>query len=362
MLIMMWMLVLALALPVQAQDRGLEKEWKEILAAARKEGKVVVKGPPDQATRRDLPAKFWARFGIEMEYLGGRSGDIVSRIVNERQAGIYAVDVLLGGVQTMGEVLYQGKMLEPLRPKLILPEVVDPTKWRKGKLWFADPEETYILRLLNFGTELLSINTHYVKPGEIQSMRDLLQPKWRGKIAARDPSASGFGSALAAAFYVQFGEEFVKKLYAGQNVVITRDERQLSDWLAHGIYPVVIAGGTGVYKIKEEGFPIEIVYSLSDLAGIVSSGSGYMSLVNKSPRANAARVFANWLASREGLEVYARANLTPSTRNDIDESFVQPADKIPRPGVNYFDISAWDFSLNQVRSVSKRMEEILKKK
>src|SRR5690348_7817742 len=43
--------------------------WDDILAAAKKEGKVTVSGPPDPDARAKLPAAFKDKFGIELEYL-----------------------------------------------------------------------------------------------------------------------------------------------------------------------------------------------------------------------------------------------------------------------------------------------------
>ena len=70
---------------------------------------------------------------------------------------------------------YPEKMLAPLRPALVLPEVLDPTKWRAGKLWFTDPEERYVLRLFNTVDPVFYINTQYVKPGEISAARSRAQ-------------------------------------------------------------------------------------------------------------------------------------------------------------------------------------------
>ena len=47
----------------------------------------------------------------------------------------------------MAGILYREKLLDPLKPALLLPEVTDPTKWKKGGLWFIDPEDKYVLRL-----------------------------------------------------------------------------------------------------------------------------------------------------------------------------------------------------------------------
>ena len=44
-------------------------------------------------------------------------------------------------------VYYPEKMIDPLKPLLILPEVTEESKWKRGKPWFIDPEEQYILML-----------------------------------------------------------------------------------------------------------------------------------------------------------------------------------------------------------------------
>lgn len=150
--------------PVYAQQKGWEKEWNEAMAGGKKEGKVVVATSPDPVMR-EIAAKFKARFGITLEHLVGSSSQLAARLETERLAGINSVDVFLAGVQTVANVLYPEKMLDPLKPQLILPEVIEPKRWKKGKLWFADPEERYVLRVYSTITGLLHINTDYVKPG-----------------------------------------------------------------------------------------------------------------------------------------------------------------------------------------------------
>ena len=237
---------LSLGLPALAQQSGWEKQWSEILSAARKEGKVVVMGSADPVVRKELPAAFKARFGISLEYISGRGADNSARVRMERQAGVYTVDVVFSGLANLGGEYYSEKMLDPLRPMLILPEVVDPSKWKKGKLWFVDPEEKYILRLYYYISSAgLSINTQQVKAEEIKSIKDLLLPQWKSKFSAYDPTVSGPGSMDAARYYRQFGEEFVRRLYIDQKPAIGRDKRQFSDWLARGTYPISLAAGAG---------------------------------------------------------------------------------------------------------------------
>ncbi len=350
-----------LPVPAWAQSQDWEKEWNKIIAAAKKEGKVVVKGDDDPKTRLELPARFTAKFGIPVEYIGGRSSQIAGRLRVERRAGLYTFDVFIGGMGTLSNIIYPEKMLDPLKPVLILPEVVDPSKWKGGKLPFVDPQEKYVLRLFRTVGTMFEINTRFVNPDEFKVIRDLLNPKWKGKISVADPTAGGSGSGIAAKLYVQFGEEFVKRLYIDQNPVRTRNRRQMADWLAQGTYPISIyVGSNRVKPLLEEGFPIKVISGLADAPGSLSSGSGQVTLMNNAPHPNAARLFINWLVSREGLEFYSRIQTSATTRRDIDESFLPP-EEIPRPGVNYFASDNWEFKTLQEEKIRLRMKELLKR-
>src|SRR5919112_3789192 len=141
-------------LAAAAQSSHWKASWDAMLAAARQEGKVVVAGPPSQELRRTLPAAFKARYGITLDYMGGRSTELAPRLRTERQAGIHSLDVVFAGNESMALVFHREKMLQPLRPALQLPEVVDGKNWKKGKLWFGDPEDQYILRLANSVTTM----------------------------------------------------------------------------------------------------------------------------------------------------------------------------------------------------------------
>lgn len=348
-----------LAPPVWAQGKDWEEEWNKLLAAAREEGSVVVMGSADPDVRRVLPAAFRERFGISVEYIGGRGGDNAARLRVERRAGQYTVDVAFAGLRQLGSTYYPEGWLKPLKPVLILPEALDPTKWKLGRLWFLDPEEKYLLRLYNYITGgILSINTQYVRAEEFKSIKDVLHPRWRGKISVYDPTTTGTGSQDATRFYVQFGEQFLKRLYVEQNPGVSRNKRQLADWVAHGTYPISLGVETeGVIRMKEQGLPVELLY-LPDSPGTLSAGNGVVALMNKAPHPNAARVFVNWIASKEGLEILGRARRKSTTRNDIDESYA-PSWEVPRPGVEYYDSYTWE-NIAQTDKVMEHMKVLLK--
>lgn len=342
-----------------AQEPGWEAKWNQIVAAGKKEGKVVFAAAPDPLMRRLIPEKFTARFGIRVEYLAGRSSDMGTRLQLERQGGIFSVDAVTAGVQSMSAAFYKEKLIDPLKPALILPEVLDRTKWKSGKLWFIDPEEQYILRLFNTASSLFFINTRIVPPGELKSVKDLLNPKWRGKISVFDPTDAGTGSNTAAALYVQFGEEFIKNLLVDQKPVFSRDKRQMEDWLARGTYPISFgARGDEVIRLQKEGFPI-VKPLLPDAMDMLTAASGLLAIMNRAPHPNAAQVFLNWLASKEGAEIFSRAQLHATTRNDVDESFL-PAEVVPRPGVKYFDTYDWEFTNTTKEKVRVLVKKLLR--
>lgn len=358
--ILVTLLVVFLASPCWGQGKGWESEWNKILLAARKEGKVVVRGSSDPLLRRELPAVFEKKFGVGLEYLIGRSSEVAAKLRLERQAGMSSIDVFMAGVDTLSSVLYQEEMIEPLRPQLILPEVLEPASWKKGQLWFADPDGKYALRLNNRISSLLHVNTRYAKREDLKSVRDLLHPQWKGKIAVFDPTLIGTGIETASAFYVQLGEEFVRKLYIEQRPVMSRDTRQLADWLARGTYPLVFSvPDRDVERLQQEGIPLATIYGFPDFPGSVGAGSGLLVLMKKAPHPNSARLLVNWMASKEGVEFLSRIHRVASTRSDVDESFLPP-DQIPRPGVSYFDLADWDYAVKRKTEIRSRMAKILK--
>jgi iron(III) transport system substrate-binding protein len=356
-------LLLAMLLPSIAQGQTVanwQKKWDETLKAAREEGKVVVTGPLDAQVRKLLPEAFKKRYGIAMEYQSARGSDSANKMRAERAAGIYTADAALAGSNTMFTVMLREKMLTPLKPYLILPEVTEGRNWKRGSIWFVDPEEQYVLRLFSTVSEAFWINTQEVKPGELRSIQDLLNPRWKGKIAFMDPTVAGTGANQAANLYAMFGAEFVRKLFIDQQTAFSRERRQLTDWLAHGTYHVVFGAEDGeLNRLRNEGMPINSVHGLEDTAGSLSGGN-QLALYTNAPHPNAARVFANWMGSKEGSEVYARAlNMVP-VRTDIDASAFMPPEVIPKQDLNYFDPYLYEFTVTTKEEARRAIKEMLR--
>ena len=101
------------------------------------------------------------------------------------------------------------------------------------------------------------------------------------------------------------------------------------------------------------------IFELSDMRPFVGSSPWLLTVVNKAPHPHAAQVFVNWLASKEGLEIYSRGYSAATLRIDVDESFLDRR-VIPRPGVNYFDVDDWNYNAKEGERIRLRIREILK--
>jgi iron(III) transport system substrate-binding protein len=353
-------LLLLLPSPALAQQKGWEKEWNETLAAAKKEGRVTVAGSPDPVMRNEIIPKFTSRFGIQVEFIAGRASQYIGKVQTERSAGIYSVDIFMTGVDSTVNTLYPGKLIDPLRPLMLLPEVLDPSKWKTGKLWFIDPEQSFVLRVFRSLSGLFFYNADHVKDEEMRSSKDLLNPKWRGKISTDDPMVAGTGAANAAMLYVELGGEFVKRLYIDQKPVFSRERRQYTDWLARGTYPICLSCRADDLKtLRKDGFKLVEVFEISDISPRVNGSPWLLTLANKAPHPNAARVFTNWIASKEGLETYSRGYGAATLRTDVDDSFLERG-TVPRAGIKYFDDTEWNWAVAGRREARDKVQQLLR--
>jgi iron(III) transport system substrate-binding protein len=353
-----------------ASGAGGASEWDALVAAARQEGTVAVLGPPTPDLRRRAPEAFQRRFGVTLEYVGQASSDYAARLLSERSAGVYSADVVVSGANTMYEVIADSGriengamgMLAPLRPALMLPEVLDPAKYRTGKPLFMDPAEQYVLRTANYSNHDVAVNTDQVRPADIVTPQDLLKPEYRGKMAAYDPTIPGAGISDAIYKYERLGRDYVKRLFVDQEVFFTRDHRQTADLLAHGSRPLAMyLQGQAIGDLQEQGLPVTALPHLQGLAPAVTGGFSYVGLLDRAPHPNAAKLFVNWMTSREGQQLWQEAQRQASTRNDLDETGMPDWFKrtVPDPAIEYFDNQSWDFVLNTTPRLLPELRQLL---
>jgi iron(III) transport system substrate-binding protein len=317
------------------QDKGWEKQWNELVAAAKKERSVaVMSSAGGTEVRTALTQPFRDQYGVEVEYLRAPSASVIaSRVKTERAAGQFLWDIFIGGTSTPMTALRPEGALEPIEPALLLPEVKDGRNWFGGKLEFAE-KQRLILIMLSYSKSAIFVNTNLVKSEDFKSLKDLLDPKWKGKLLSGDPRVAGPGQATFAFFYEhkELGADFIRKL-AGQNIQFLRDYRQGVEWLAMGKYPILIGGSdVDAELFIKQGLPVRIVNPghLKE-GGYLTVGPGAVALLNKAAHPNAAKLYLNWLLSKEGQTVFAKAVGYASRRQDVPRP-VEPWKYPPQQG------------------------------
>jgi len=338
-----------------------QADWEQAKQGGAKEGEVVLYGP-------HLPffAKIWEQFehahpGIKITSEPGRGADHLKRISAERRAGIYKVDLVMGGANVLHG--FAANALDPIVPVLILPEVTRESAWWGKKLRLTDQGQKTILSFSESAkASTIAYNTKSVNPREIQAWKDLLHPKWKGKIAGFDPRASGGGDPFRF-FQVEFGPEFIIRLVRDMDIVFTRDLHQGLDWLASGKYELYLGSALFTLEAKEKGLPVDsIPHSMKDGETMGLGGVCCVALINKAPHPHATKVFLNWLLSKEGQLLWQRYSKTNSLRVDISKDDVHEA-FVPKDGVKYFMATSYQYQDPELgRSLQKLIDDALAKR
>jgi iron(III) transport system substrate-binding protein len=318
---------------VHAGEASWQAEWEKTIAAAKREGQLTIYG--QSGDERIYVEAFQKAFpSVRVAYTSGRLSELVSRIMTERRAGKYLPDIAIGGTTVPLETLKPAGVLEPVQPLLILPEVVEGAGWFQKKLWFAD-EGKYVVIWRGSVVPLFSINTKLASAGEFKTYSDLLNPKWKGKIVALDPRRPGNAANLTVFLYATptLGRNFLKRLFGEMDVTFSNDRYQIVDWLARGKFAVNLFSPVSREDMKA-GLPLADVKASGPAP--LGAGAASASLLNRAPHPNAARLFLNWLLSREGQIAYQKASENNSLRTDIPKKGIVDPDEVPEEGREYF--------------------------
>ncbi len=319
---------------------GAQAQWEKLVTAAKNEKEVMVYSAGTGEVMRALAAAFESKYGIRVDFVTGRAPEISQKIVREREAGLYLVDaVIAGGPAVLVTMKPQG-YIDGLDPVLVLPEVVDPKVWVQGVMPFNDKEHTHI-KMVATVLRYMMRNTDMTTEGDLKSYEDLLNPKWKGKIAMVDPTTTGsalnFVTLLATDVWgLDKTLEFLRKLVA-QDPVVTRDLRLQLEWVSKGKYPIAVAPQTDVTaEFVALGAPVASVQAVE--GGQISAGVSGLAVVKNRPHPNATTVFVNWLLSREGNAIYIKSAGQPSSRVDVKVDGI-PAIFYPQPGEKLYSDS-----------------------
>jgi iron(III) transport system substrate-binding protein len=134
-----------------------------------------------------------------------------------------------------------------------------------------------------------------------RTWKDLLDPKWKGKLVTAHPGYSGVIATHVLALVHLYGWDYFKQL-AQNKPMLVQSAVDPSGVVASGERPVAANGGDYTfYQTKKKGNPLEIVYPVDGVPLVVSPTA----ITSFAPHPNAARLFTDFTFTREIQQVLA---------------------------------------------------------
>jgi iron(III) transport system substrate-binding protein len=262
------------------------QDWDALVAAAKKEGKIVLYNGTSLNIAQAVSKAFEAKYGISVDAVNATPSAIRERVRTELANGRTIGDVRLAGVSSGVPEIALGFY----QPPGALPNI------GKAKNGYRDTTGTLVPATV--GRFTILVNTSMLSEAEQpKSWHDLLDPKWKGKIISTDPRTGGSGLTNYSVWYERFGKEFIDKL-AAQNVTMGSDIRLMERQVARGEYPIHIPF-TSSDLITLEGLPVKAVIPTDGEPTITTA----MGLLKDAPHPNAGRLFMNFWLEDEAQKI-----------------------------------------------------------
>jgi iron(III) transport system substrate-binding protein len=267
---------------------------QRVLEGARKEGTLTLYSSAATSDANAQVAAFEKKYGVKLKVWRGSSEDIAHRVINEQRAGRFEVDV----VETAGpdlEALVREKALQEFRTP-VSAELI-PAATLAHRLWIMSRLSIYVG----------AYNTSLIKPADApRSYEDLLDPRWKGKLAIEADDANWFMQLSAIV-----GEDKAAKLFrdivARNGMSVRKGHTLLANLVPTGEVPLALtAYAYRVEQLKKEGAPVEILY----LPPVIALPTG-IAVAQKAPHPYAAALFADFFLT-DGQEILVQRGNTPT--------------------------------------------------
>jgi ABC-type Fe3+ transport system substrate-binding protein len=279
-------------------------EWDELVAAANRDGEVDVHGGPGKLYEQVLTQGFRRAFPqVKVVFSGSSGRDAIPRITRERAAGVYNWDVSIGGTPSILQTLMPAGAFVALRPAFLLPEITDDEAWFNGlDAGWMDAAKRYVLGFEATVTAPVLVNWDFVSHDDLKRHEDLLDPRFADKIVWDDPRLPGAGVGVGQRLLINFGADFLERLFAGQKIAYSSNPRQQAEWMVRGRYPIGLgSAGEEITPFQQQALGKNIAaFDLKLPHPTLSTGFGTVSIMDRAPHPNAAKLYVNWLLSKAG--------------------------------------------------------------
>jgi len=322
------------ALP--ARNAAAASALDDVTRAAIAEGEVDVHGGPGKLYAEVMTEGFRQAYPqIKINFTGLSGRDAIPKILREREAGLYNWDVYVGGTPSILQALMPAGAFAPLRPALLTAEVLDDKAWYGGlDAGWMDKTKTFVLGFEATVSAVMMVNWEVVPRDTLKTYQDLLKPQFADKIVWDDPRLPGQGVASAQTLLINFGPEFLTKLF-GQKIAYTNNPRQNAEWVVRGRYPIGIATAfEELQPFLDQGLGKSIAPFDGPLEKpTVGPGFGTVSLMDHAPHPNAAKLYINWLLSKAGQTDWGK---TGHNSRRLGVPHAEPR-LFPAPSIQYVD-------------------------
>jgi iron(III) transport system substrate-binding protein len=268
-----------------------------LIAAAKKEGELMLYSSLTQEDQLKLAADFKRRYGVTVNFWRGSQTNLLHRVTSETRGGRFEFDAIETNAPQL-EVLAREKLLQKMNSPYVEQELLPETTPAHGE-WAADR-----LNLLVY-----VYNTDAVKPPDLpQAWQDLLDPKWKGRIGLESSNAEWFG-ALVSSMGEKSGLDLFQRM-AGNGVAVRTGHTHSTGRVIAGEIPLVL----GVYshdvdRMKAKGAPVN--WFLLPPAIVLPSA---VAVSRRAPHPNAAALFYDYMLT-DGQRLYLELHRIPANKN-----------------------------------------------
>ncbi len=283
-----------------------DERTDKLIEGAKKEGKLLLYSSVTMADVVGMAQKFGAKYPfIKVEYVRIGAQSLLNKVINEARAKTFLPDVIQLGTMELYPIKQLGLLAKYLSP--------ERNAYHED---FKDVEGYYTI--FNITTKPIAYNTKLVPPDKVpKSYEDLLAPQWKGKIAIAGASGSGAGGirwfmCMMKAMGEKKGEEFMRNL-ARQKLIFNSSTSLVTTLLAAAEFPLAVnSSGADIEGMMVKGAKLNWIKT--DPMFLTHTG---ISLTHYAPHPNSAKLFIDFLLSKEGAEMMRGYHRIPA-RSDVE--------------------------------------------